>query len=114
MTESPIFAAVPDGITEGAGNTFKVSEYAESMVESFDEGTAYDPNDPPWGKKGEVAEAFEEKYLEAHIQMREALHVLVAAITAAGTQTLNSGRGFSHAQDDAITAIHHEGGGRRH
>lgn len=114
MPENPIFAAVPDYITEGAGNTYEVSDYVKSMVESFDEGTAYDPNDPPWGKKGEVAEAFKEKYLEPHIQMREALHALVAAITAAGTQTLNSGRGFSRAQNDAITTIHNEGGGRRH
>lgn len=113
MSESSIFAAIPGDIAQGAGNTNEVAEYAESLFNSYDEATRWDPNDPPWGIEGDVSNAFHEQYVEAQAQLRDAVQELARAITSAGVQTLNSSKRFAGAQNDATTVIHNEGGGGR-
>ncbi|MFC4035934.1 hypothetical protein ACFO3J_31390 [Streptomyces polygonati] len=113
MADDSVFAAIPSEVVAGGGITDQVGQHAKLLAQNYDDATHYDLNDPPWGSGDETAETFKEKYVQPHADLRDALHALADAITEAGAKTLFSGQDFHTAQDDAITAIHEGGGGRR-
>ncbi|WP_329133378.1 hypothetical protein OG552_15745 [Streptomyces sp. NBC_01476] len=112
MADDNVFAALPVEVQRGGGITDQVGQHAKILAQNYDDATHYDLNDPPWGEGDETAETFKAKYVQPHADLRDALHSLADAITTAGAKTLFSGKDFQGAQDDAIDALHHEGGGR--
>jgi hypothetical protein len=112
VADDNIFAALPADVARGGGITDQVGQHAKLLAQSYDDATHYDLNNPPWGEGDETAQAFKEKYVQPHADLRDALTSLADAITAAGAKTLNSGLDFHGAQNDAITALHGDGGGR--
>lgn len=114
MPDDNVFAALPSEVVAGGGITDEVAQHAQLLAQSYDDATHYDLNNPPWGEGDDTAATFKAKYVQPHADLRDALHMLADSITTAGAKTLTSGKSFHGAQDDAITAIHNEGGGGRH
>jgi hypothetical protein len=112
VADDSVFAALPADVARGGGVTDQLAQHAKTLAQNYDDATHYDLNNPPWGEGDETANTFREKYVQPHADLRDALHQLADSITEAGQKTLNSGKGFQGAQDDAIDALHGEGGGR--
>lgn len=111
MADDNVFAALPEEVRQGGGVTDEVGRNARILAQNYEDATHYDLNNPPWGEGDETAKAFEEKYVQPHADLRDALTSLADAITAAGAKTLNSGLDFHGAQNDALDALHTDGGG---
>lgn len=111
MADDNLFAAVPADVQAGGGVTDEVGQHAKQLSSAYEQATYYDLNDPPWGQGDDTAHTFEEKYVQPHADLRDALSSLAEAIGSAAQQTIDSGKGFAGAQDEALSAIHAEGGG---
>jgi hypothetical protein len=116
MADDNLFAAVPGDVEAGGGVTDEVAQHATALYQAYFDATHYDLNNPPWGSGDDTAETFKEKYVQPHADLRDALGQLADSITEAGKRTLDSGKQFKGAQDDAITALHDHTGdnGGRH
>ncbi|MGW5352697.1 hypothetical protein ACWERV_19580 [Streptomyces sp. NPDC004031] len=112
MADDNVFAAIPDEVRQGGAVTDEVGLAARQLAKAYETYSAFDPNDPPWGRSGETAKAFQEKYVQPHADLRDALDALAQAIVSAATKTVNSGNGFHNAQSDALDALHGDGGRR--
>jgi hypothetical protein len=112
VADDNVFAAIPGDVTQGGGVTDDAALAARELAKAYESDSSFDPNNPPWGKSGDTAKAFQEKYLQPHADLRDALNALAEAITSAATQTINSGKDFHTAQSDAVDALHGDGGRR--
>lgn len=112
MADDNVFAAIPGEVRQGGAVTDEVGLAARQLAKAYETYSAFDPNNPPWGRTGDTADAFREKYLQPHADLRDALAALADAITSAATKTVNSGTGFHNAQTDALDALHGDGGRR--
>lgn len=108
MPEDNVFAAEPSKVQAGGGQTDAISQLIETTAQRFADATAFDPQDPPWGDDT-IGHGFAENYVHPHAQLRDAVAAFATAVTNAARLTLDSGKNFESAQDDAIKHIHEEG-----
>lgn len=111
MADDNVFAAIPSEVQAGGGNTDQVGQEAKRLADAYEEATYVDLNDPPWGHGDDTAHTFEQMYVQPHADLRNAVQSLATAIGSAAQKTLDSGKGFAAAQDDALSAVHAAGEG---
>jgi hypothetical protein len=112
VADDNIFAAIPEEVVQGGGVTDEAGQLTDRLSKAYETDSYFDPNNPPWGRSGDTAKVFQEKYVQPHAELRDALDALARAVTAAAAHTLNSGKDFHTAQGDAVDAIGGEGGRR--
>jgi hypothetical protein len=113
VPDDKVFAANPSQVQAGGGMTDKISELIAAASRVFESETSFDPQNPPWGSDP-IGDGFAKNYVEPHAQLRDAVTGFARAVTGAARLTLESGKNFQTSQDDALDAIHNEGGGKKH
>jgi hypothetical protein len=111
VSDDNVFIADSHQIIAGGDNTNQVGELIRDSAEQFAEKTAFDWEDPPWGKD-EYGNQYAPTYIPVHADFRDAYTAFGNSLMAAAQMTINSGKGFRSAQEQAIDDIR-SGGGRR-
>lgn len=111
MPDENMLMAKPDEIQAGGGITDKVGEFVGEAIGDFVELTEFDPQDPPWGDD-HIGHGFAENYVEPHADLVAAVEALERAVRNAARLTLDSGKNFQDAQNDALDRIRQNRGGR--
>ncbi|MFB7598544.1 hypothetical protein [Streptomyces sp. NPDC056160] len=94
----------PNRLLAGSDATDEIGAAARKAADAFATGTAYDSQNPPWGKD-HYGRDFAVNYIPVHTMLRDAINALANAILAAAGLTRNAGEDFKKAQEEALRRI---------
>ncbi|MFB7502324.1 MULTISPECIES: hypothetical protein [Streptomyces] len=114
MSDDSTFVADPDQIRAGGGATGDVGERVRLLAENYVTETRWDPQDSPFGADAGGRE-FAASIGAEHERIAEGIRALHYALSGFADVTVDAGKSFGTAQDDAKKSISdlHGTGGRR-
>ncbi|MFE8950244.1 hypothetical protein [Streptomyces sp. NPDC007856] len=111
MADDGTFVADAGQIQAGGGATGSVADHVRNISEQYTAVMRWDPQNPPWGNDA-GGRQFGASFGGHVASLRQGVNALYNAVNSAADLTLNSGKKFQTAKDDALTNVTNAGGGK--